>query len=238
MTQLKQQQSKPMKRTSMKTVFSTSVRSLFVFSTVLCAALQSTLADEARFFRIVGPTATTITAVSPDGYITWSNAQVGSTYTAQTARSLGAASWVDYIQVPARNNVVTQRLYDPNPLTGMAFIPAGSFTMGNTFPSDTLSNQVEQLHTVFVSALYMDKCEVTKALWDEVYQWATNHGYNFYSWANAQGKTNSHPIENVTWYGVVKWCNARSEMEGRIPAYYTRACPKSQEFGLVSSCTY
>jgi formylglycine-generating enzyme required for sulfatase activity len=27
----------------------------------------------------------------------------------------------------------------------------------------------------------------------------------------------------VDWYDVVKWCNARSEMEGRTPAYYTSA---------------
>ena len=32
------------------------------------------------------------------------------------------------------------------------------------------------LHTVYVSAIYMDKYDVTKTLWDSVYQWATNHG--------------------------------------------------------------
>jgi formylglycine-generating enzyme len=27
----------------------------------------------------------------------------------------------------------------------------------------------------------------------------------------------------VSWYDVVKWCNARSQKEGRVPAYYTDA---------------
>ena len=27
----------------------------------------------------------------------------------------------------------------------------------------------------------------------------------------------------INWYDAVKWCNARSEMEGLIPCYYTNA---------------
>ena len=30
-------------------------------------------------------------------------------------------------------------------------------------------------------------------------------------------------MHSVNWYDVVKWCNARSEKEGRVPAYYTDA---------------
>jgi formylglycine-generating enzyme required for sulfatase activity len=29
-----------------------------------------------------------------------------------------------------------------------------------------------------------------------------------------------HPIHTVNWFDVVKWCNARSEKEGLVPAYY------------------
>ena len=67
----------------------------------------------------------------------------------------------------------------------------------------------------------MDKYEVTKTLWDTVYQWATNHDYSF-EWG-ALGKAANHPVHTVTWYDAVKWCNARSEKEGRTPAYYTSA---------------
>ena len=101
---------------------------------------------------------------------------------------------------------------------GMAFIPAGSFTMG----SDEYPGYGEQpTHTVYVSAFYMDKYDVTKALWDDVYNWAITHGYSFDY--GAQGKANNHPAQSMTWYDCVKWCNARSEKEGRAPAYYTSA---------------
>jgi formylglycine-generating enzyme required for sulfatase activity len=99
----------------------------------------------------------------------------------------------------------------------MALIPAGSFTMGDTF-GDGYSYELP-LHTVYVSAFYMDRYEVTKALWDEVYNWAITHGYSF---DNAgSGKAATHPVQTVSWYDSVKWCNARSEKENRTPAYYT-----------------
>ena len=41
--------------------------------------------------------------------------------------------------------------------------------------------------------------------------------------ASPVGKAASHPEQSMTWYDCVKWCNARSEMEGRVPAYYTDA---------------
>ena len=30
-------------------------------------------------------------------------------------------------------------------------------------------------------------------------------------------------MQMIDWYDCVKWCNARSEKEGRTPAYYTSA---------------
>jgi formylglycine-generating enzyme required for sulfatase activity len=32
-----------------------------------------------------------------------------------------------------------------------------------------------------------------------------------------------HPVQSIDWYDMVKWCNARSDQEGRTPAYYTDA---------------
>ncbi len=84
------------------------------------------------------------------------------------------------------------------------------------------------VRTVEVSAFWMDRTEVTKALWDEAYQWALANGYQFDnrgSWYDGQDLSNGadHPVHTVNWYDVVKWCNARSEKEGRVPAYYTSA---------------
>jgi YD repeat-containing protein len=105
--------------------------------------------------------------------------------------------------------------------TGMVLIPAGSFTMGNCMdPSEGYASELP-LHEVNVSAFYMDTNVVSYTLWTNVYQWATNHGYSFEY--EAQGKAASHPACGVIWYDAVKWCNARSEKEGRAPCYYTDA---------------
>ena len=79
------------------------------------------------------------------------------------------------------------------------------------------------LHTNLLGTFYIDEYDVTAALWNTVEQWATNHGYAFS--ASPAGKAASHPEESVTWYDCVKWCNARSEMGGRVPcpAYFTDA---------------
>jgi formylglycine-generating enzyme required for sulfatase activity len=180
-------------------------------------------AEEARFYRIAGPVATTITALSADGYVTWTNTPTNATFTVQTASSLlSPGNWVDYLQVPATNPVTTQRLFDPSPPSGMALIPAGSFTMGATtnMGHEYSSDEVPQ-HTVYVSAFYMDRYEVTKALWDEVKSWNGGNGYS-YDYAGS-GKAADHPVHTINWFDMVKWCNARSQKEGLTPCYYTDA---------------
>ena len=100
----------------------------------------------------------------------------------------------------------------------MALIPAGSFSMGNALSAagDGYSWELP-VHTVNVSAFYMQKTLVTKAQWDEVYAWAVANGYGF---TNAGvGKAPGHPVHTVAWYDCVKWCNARSEKEGLVPSY-------------------
>jgi formylglycine-generating enzyme required for sulfatase activity len=104
----------------------------------------------------------------------------------------------------------------PNPAPAMVLIPAGPFVMGDTLDGDTYALP---LRTNLISAFYMDRTEVTKTLWDEVRVWALTNGYSF---ANAgSGKATNHPVHTVNWWDCVKWCNARSEKAGLVPAYYT-----------------
>lgn len=76
-------------------------------------------------------------------------------------------------------------------------------------------------YSLTVSTFYMDKTEVTKAQWDAVYSWAVAHGYNFDNTGSAGDgeRLATHPVHTVNWYDCVKWCNARSEKEGRAPVY-------------------
>ena len=182
----------------------------------MAVCLVSTLGQDARFFRIAGPVATRITGMTADGTITWTNTPTNATFTVQTATTLhGPSNWVDYIRVPASNAVTVQRIFDRNPPSGMVLIPAGSFTMG-----DTLDGESDAIPTVtYVSAFYMDANLVSYSQWQSVYSWATSHGYGFDH--PGSGKASTHPVQTIDWYDCVKWCNARSEMEGRAPAYYT-----------------
>jgi formylglycine-generating enzyme required for sulfatase activity len=203
----------------------------------LFAGVHHAAAQGARFFRIAGPAATTITAIRADGTLVWSNALAGTNYTIQTAAALPAGTnWVDYVQLPVTNSVNTNLIFAFHPPAGMALIPAGSFTMGDTF----LEGAPDELplHTVYVSAFYLDKYDVTYTLWTNVYQWATNHGYSF-DYAGL-GKAANHPVQTIDWYDSVKWCNARSEQEGRVPAYYTSAAQttvyRSGQVDLTNAC--
>ena len=91
---------------------------------------------------------------------------------------------------------------------GMVRIPEG--TNGGTDPD-------VGAYTLTVDSFYMDQYEVTKALWDDVYNWAVTNGYSFDN--SGSGKAPNHPVQMVNWHDCLKWCNARSEKESRTPCY-------------------
>lgn len=161
--------------------------------------------------------------------------ELGATNQIQTTTNLNQGSWVTLT-----NLVVTQspypfvdrdarpgnqrfyRIVAANPGTtttpaNMALIPAGPFQMGDSFYEGATYEL--PLHTVDVSAFYLDKYEVTKRLWDQVMTWSTSHGYSFDN--PGSGKAPNHPVQTINWFDMVKWCNGRSEIEGKTPAYYT-----------------
>jgi formylglycine-generating enzyme required for sulfatase activity len=106
----------------------------------------------------------------------------------------------------------------------MCKIPAGEFKMGDSFKEAGVNERPP--HAVYISAFSMDKYEVTKRLWDSVYQWAVDKGYEF-DHPVAVGAEAEIPVNNISWYDAVKWCNARSEKEGLAPVYYTEAAQKT-----------
>jgi formylglycine-generating enzyme len=106
----------------------------------------------------------------------------------------------------------------PPTADGMAFIPAGSFTMGDTL--DEESDAIPPTN-VYVSAFYMDTNLVSSNLWASVYNWAITNGYTFNDVGSA--KASNQPVQTVNWYDCVKWSNARSQQAGLTPVYYTDA---------------
>ena len=104
----------------------------------------------------------------------------------------------------------------PAPPSGMVLIPAGAFRMGDPYAEG--EEKERPVHTVYVTAFFMDRYEVTSNLWNEVYTWAIANGYGFDNAGTAWGT--NHPIHTVNWYDCAKWSNARSQKEGLTPCYY------------------
>ncbi len=148
-------------------------------------------------------------------------------YVLQSTPNLLPATWSNVspasVLVNGQNTVTNpisgaQQFYRlsqlPNP-AGMALIPAGAFTMGDTLDGESDAAPI----SVTVSAFYMDVDLVSYSQWQSVYNWATNNGYGFDD-AGA-GKATNHPVQKVNWYDTVKWSNARSRQAGLTPVYYT-----------------
>ena len=203
--------------------------SLFSLFALMCG-IHSALAQTTNL---------SIAAVGNQSVLYWSTG--ATNYILLSSTNLTSPNWlsatdaVSVIAVTVTNTPPSRffrLIYVPS---GMAFIPAGSFTMGNSLDGDPTGLP---LHLVNVSAFYMDKYTVTKAMWSGVYQWATNHGYSF-DYAGS-GKATNHPVQQIDWYDAVKWCNARSEMEGRLPAYYANAAQtviyRTGALGLTNGC--
>jgi formylglycine-generating enzyme required for sulfatase activity len=91
--------------------------------------------------------------------------------------------------------------------TGMVLVNGGTFTMGNA-PSLIDRHEYDAQHQVTVSSFYMGKYEVTQKEWCELM--GTNP---------SEFKGNSLPVENVSWFDAVNYCNCLSAKEELTPAY-------------------
>ena len=90
---------------------------------------------------------------------------------------------------------------------------------GGTLPPDS------QLAGQTVNTFRIGKFEATLADWWEVKAFGAANGYDFPTaeWGpNIPGGLGArHPIQGLNWYDSLKFCNAKSEMEGLAPVYRT-----------------
>lgn len=163
-------------------------------------------------------------AVSSDGGATYAvpvvsaTGDVGSSVTAGTGKAIvwdAGTDWPRSYSSQMRFRVTADDGGVP-PLEGFSVIPAGSFTMGTIIEP----GRAPQI-SVNVSGFYMQQMETTKAQWDVVRTWASTRGYTDLPIGSA--KSSDHPVHTVTWWDVIKWCNARSENEGLTPVYTSGA---------------
>ena len=92
-------------------------------------------------------------------------------------------------------------------LITMVYIPAGSFLMGS---SDLLDYDADPPHSVtLIRGFYMGKYEVTQEQYQKVM--GTN--------PSIFGPSNNLPVEMVSWYDAIEFCNKLSIMENLTPFY-------------------
>jgi formylglycine-generating enzyme required for sulfatase activity len=90
---------------------------------------------------------------------------------------------------------------------GFVHVPGGTFTMGS--PDNEAEREADEIrHTVTVSGFYIASSELTQA------QYRAVTGEN-----PSANQGDNLPVENVTWYDAVQYCNALSQRDGLTPAY-------------------
>jgi formylglycine-generating enzyme required for sulfatase activity len=70
------------------------------------------------------------------------------------------------------------------------------------------NDREKPVHTVTVSSFYMSKYEVTQKEWRDI----MGNSPSYF-------KGDTLPVEQVSWYEAVEYCNRRSVKEGLTPAY-------------------
>ncbi len=88
----------------------------------------------------------------------------------------------------------------------MALIPAGNFEMGDAAASNEPNERPSR--TVSLSPFYMGKTEVSQELYQSVMGENPSHT-----------KGDSRPVENITWYEALEFCNALSRRDGYTEVY-------------------
>jgi sulfatase modifying factor 1 len=85
-----------------------------------------------------------------------------------------------------------------------------------------------------VKTFLLSRYETTFDEWKFVRQWALANGYDLAD--RGYGNAGDHPVRYVDWYDAVKWCNAKSEMEGLVPVYTIEGkVYRSGKFGAFGS---
>jgi formylglycine-generating enzyme required for sulfatase activity len=97
----------------------------------------------------------------------------------------------------------------------MVWIEPGTFTMGSP-TNEPGRDSDETQHQVTLTGFYMGKYPVTQAQYEEVMGMNPS---NFLTPIAPETSTANRPVECVTWYDAVEFCNKLSEKEGLEPVY-------------------
>ena len=142
----------------------------------------------------------------------------GSQYQVPTALAYGTWYWrvcaVNADGVPAAWS--TTWSFATAPLVATVSVAGGTFQMGSV-------GIAEPVHSVTVSSFLIAKYEVTQAQYQTV---VGSNPSSFTSGADAPNR----PVERVSWYNAVAFCNALSALEGLTACYTTNGTTVTADF--------
>lgn len=213
---------------------------------LLSAWLVSTRAEaQQHFYRVLATTNTFIAGLDATGFLRWTNASVGGSFTIQRSTAADTNLFVPYSRGVVTSLVTSVKVHDFATPSGFAFIPGGDFTMGDILKDLNVASPV---HPVRLSPFFIQRNEVRNTELRDVFQWALNRGlvavtnnviYTVGGSTNglvglkeyasemsfAAGKfvvkagKENHPAIYVSWFGSLAYCNYLSLMEGRETCY-------------------
>ena len=105
---------------------------------------------------------------------------------------------------------------------GMRKIPGGTFQMGS---ADTTFKDEQPVHTVSISTFFMDARPVTQKSFKRLMNFNPSH----------YTEDSLHPVEMVSWFDAVLYCNARSKRHGLDTVYSYTSVTKNADTG--KSCS-
>jgi formylglycine-generating enzyme required for sulfatase activity len=95
----------------------------------------------------------------------------------------------------------------------MVAIPAGQFLMGSPRSEEGSSESERPQHRVSIQAFFMSRYPVTQAQWRAI---ASLPQVNRALKPDpSRFKGNNHPVERVSWYDAVEWCDRLSQLTNR-----------------------
>ena len=124
-----------------------------------------------------------------------------------TPTNTGNEEIIFKVEDPAGNSAVQLLTLE----VAVEFSPGMVFVLGGKLPpSSPLGEKI-------VPDFYISRYETTWSEWKKTRAMASSKGYDILD--SGKGTADEHPVQNITWYDAVKWCNLKSESEGLTPVY-------------------
>jgi len=116
-------------------------------------------------------------------------------------------------------------------IVAMVYVPGGSFSMGKVLGSNDASiSDVTPVHDVTLTGFYIGRYEITQAQYQAV---MGNNPSSFSSNPTSGEVQGNRPVEMVSWYDAIVFCNKLSILEELSPAYAINGSTNTANWGDV-----